>query len=110
MVTYLDWFPPQDEEGFCALCQESGELVHQDMFNFICLLDPDAHTNTVHAGLNQDLFVLIPRNCEGVKEKFWGALSLDFRNIMPFGGLRGEVRDRKSGRKRGPNALKIRAQ
>jgi hypothetical protein len=110
MFAYLDWFPSQDEEGFCPLRQESRELVDQDMFNFVCLLDSDAHANTVHAGLNQNLFILIPRNCEGVEEEFRGALGFDFRNIMPFGGLRGEVRDRKSSGKRGPNALKVRTQ
>lgn len=80
------------------------------MFNFICLLNSDAHAHTVYAGLNQDLFILISRNCEGVEEQFRRALSLDFRDIMPFGGLRGEVRDRKSSGKRGANALKVRAQ
>lgn len=109
-VVSLDWFPPQDEEGFCSLRQESGKLVDQDVLNFICLLNSDADAHTVYAGLNQDLFILIPRNCEGVEEQFWGALSLDFRDIMPFGGLRGEVRDCKSSGKRGPNALKVRAQ
>lgn len=92
------------------MCQESGELVDQDMLDFVCLLNSDAHANTVYTGFDQDFLVFIARNGEGVQEEFRGTGGLDLGDIVSFGGLRSEVRDRKSGGKGRPNALKIWAQ
>jgi len=36
------------------------------MFDFICLLDLDAHTDRIHTGLYQHAFVLVPRYSERV--------------------------------------------
>ena len=57
--TNLYWLPPQDEERFRALRQESRELVDKDMLDFIRLLYTDAHTDTVDAGLDENSLVLI---------------------------------------------------
>lgn len=38
------------------------------MFDLICLLDSDADTDTVHAGLDKDPLVLIPGDCKGVEK------------------------------------------
>lgn len=36
-VTYLDWFPPQDEEVFRPHHHEAHEFMAQDLLNLICL-------------------------------------------------------------------------
>lgn len=82
----------------------------QDVFDFICLLNANADTDTVDTGFDEDLLVLVSRDGEGVENQFRGGLSLDLGYIMTFGGLGSEVRDCKSGGKGGPNTLKIRAQ
>lgn len=70
------------------------------MLDFICLLYPDAHTDTVHTGFDEDFLVLVARNGQGVQQKFGGAGSLDFRYVMSFRGLRGEIRNREGCRQR----------
>lgn len=54
--------PPQNEERLCSLGQEPGELVDEDMLDFIGLLYSDTDTDTVHARFNEDLFVLVSRH------------------------------------------------
>lgn len=66
-LTDLDRFPPQNEEGLCTLRQESCKLVDQNMLNFVGLLDLDADTDGVDAGLNQDTLVLVARDGQGLK-------------------------------------------
>ena len=107
MTTDLYWLPPQDEEGFRALRQESRELVDKDMLDFIRLLYSDAHTDTVHTWFYEDFLVLVTRNRQWVEKEFGGSGSLDFRYVMSFGGLRGEVRNRKRRCQRRPDTLKV---
>ena len=64
--TDLDGFPSEDEEGLGTLCQEAGELVDQDVLNLVCLLDSDADTDAVDAGLDEDTLVLITRDSQRV--------------------------------------------
>lgn len=52
LVTDLDRFPPQDEERLGTLRQEPCKLVYQYMLNLVGLLDLDADTNRVDAGLD----------------------------------------------------------
>ena len=82
----------------------------QDVFDLVCLLNPNADADTVHTGLDEHLLVLVSRDCEGVEDEFGGGLGLDLGDVMPFGGLGSEVRDSKCGGKGGPDTLKIRAQ
>jgi hypothetical protein len=70
-LTYLNRLPPQDKKGLCALRQESRELVHKDMLNLIRLLDLDADSNAIDAGLDQDALVLISGDGERVQQHFW---------------------------------------
>ena len=70
MPTYLDRFPPQDEETFRSLCQKPRELVYEDMFDLIGLFYPYADSYGVHGGLNQDFFVFIAGDGEWVEEDF----------------------------------------
>ena len=60
----LDGLPPQNEEGLGTLCQESGELVDQDVLNLVGLLDLDADPYAVDAGLDEDTLVLVAGNRE----------------------------------------------
>lgn len=108
--TNLYWLPPQDEERFRALRQESRELVDKDMLDFIRLLYTDAHTDTVDTGFDEDSLVLVARNGQGIEEKFGGRGSLDFRHVMSFGRLRSEVGNRKSRGQRRADTLEVRAQ
>jgi len=45
---HLDGFSPQHDKAFRTLHQESGELVAQDTFDLIGLLDLDANADRVH--------------------------------------------------------------
>ena len=61
--TNLDGFPSQNEERLGTLCQEAGELVDQDVFDLVCLLDSDADADAVDTGLDEDTLVLVTRDC-----------------------------------------------
>ena len=104
---YLDRFPPQDEESFRALRRESRELVNQDVFYFVRLLDLYADPHAVDAGLDQDPLVLVSRYGQGVQEHFGGAGSFDFGDVVPFRGLRCEVGEGEGGRERLAYALEV---
>jgi len=41
--------------------------MHEDVFYFIGLLDLDTDSDAVYAGLDEDLFVFIPGNCQGIE-------------------------------------------
>jgi len=45
---HLDGFPPQHDKALRTLHQESGELVAQDAFDLIGLLDLNANADGVH--------------------------------------------------------------
>jgi hypothetical protein len=109
-TTYLHWFPSQDEECLSSLSQESCELVYKDMLNLIRLLDLDADTNTVDAGLNQDPLIFVSGDRQRVQEDLWGSLCFNFWNIVSFGGLGCEVRETQGCRQGGSDTLKVRPQ
>jgi hypothetical protein len=89
--TYLDRLPPQNKERFCALGQETCELMHQYMFYLICLLDLYAHTHAINTWFDEDLLVFVSRYRERVEKDFRRASGFDFGYIVSFGGLRCEV-------------------
>jgi len=66
-LTYLDRFPPQNEERLCSLGEETSKLVHQNMLNLVCLFYAYAHSDAIYARLYQDLLVLISRYCQRVQ-------------------------------------------
>lgn len=102
---HLDWFPPQNKEALRPLRQKSRELVHQDMLDLICLLDPNAHTHAVDRWLNEDLLVLVAGDCEWIEQHFWGRCGFDLGNIMSLGGLGGEICKGERSSQGRPNAL-----
>src|SRR5437762_12376626 len=90
-VVSLHRLPPQYEKGLGALRQEPGELVHEDILNFIRLLDTDADADRVDGGFDQDPLVLVARDREWVQEEFRGAGGFNLGDVVTFDGLRGEV-------------------
>jgi hypothetical protein len=64
--TDLDGLPSENEERFGTLCQEAGELVDQDVFDLVCLLDPDADADAVDTGLDEDTLVLVTGDSQRV--------------------------------------------
>lgn len=80
------------------------------MLDLVRLLYSDAHADTVHTRLDKHLLVLVSRNSQGVQQQFGRAASLDFRYVMSFRRLRGEVGHRKSCRQRRANTLEVRTQ
>ena len=58
--SHLDGFSPQHDEALRALHQESGELVAQNTFDLIGLLDLDANADRVHRGLDEHPLIFIP--------------------------------------------------
>jgi hypothetical protein len=67
------------------------------MLDLICLLDLYANSNAVDARFDQDFFVVVPRNGQGIEKGFRGRCSLDFRDIVSLSSLGGEVGKRQSG-------------
>ena len=45
--------------------------MYEDVFYLVRLLDLDAHTDAVHAGLQEDPLVLVARHGEGIEQDFW---------------------------------------
>ena len=64
----LDGFAPEDEECLSSLSQKSCKLVDEDVLNLVGLFDLDADSDTVDARFYENLFVLIPRNSQRIKE------------------------------------------
>lgn len=71
--------------------------MHEDMLNLICLFDADAHSDAVHARLDQHSLLLVPRDGERIEDQLGGCLSFNFGDIVPLGGLRGEVGEGEGG-------------
>lgn len=84
--------------------------MYQDVLDFICLLYPDANSDAVDTGLNENFLVLITSNSQGIEEKFWRAGCLDLWNVVSFRGLRCEVGNGERSGQGGPNALEVRTQ
>jgi len=84
--------------------------VYQDILDLVCLLYPDANSDAVDTGLNEDSFVLVTGNSQGVQEKFWRAGCLDLWDIVPLRCLRCEVGNSERSGQGGPDALEIRTQ
>jgi len=68
--TNLDRFPSQNKECLSSLGQETREFVHQDVFNLVGLLYPYADPDTVDTRLDEDTFVLVAGDREGIEEDF----------------------------------------
>ena len=64
---YLHRLPTKDEEGLGSLGQKSCELMHENMFYFVGLLDLDTDADAVYARFNEDLFVFVPGNCQRIE-------------------------------------------
>ena len=62
----LDCLPPQNEERFRSLSEETGELVNKNILNLICLFYSYADSHAVDTGFYEDLLVLVARDCERV--------------------------------------------
>jgi hypothetical protein len=107
MWSNLDGLPPEDEKGLGALCQEAGELVHQDMFDFVGLLDLDAYPYAVDGWLNQDTLVFVARNGQRGQEHFGRRPGFDFGDIVAFGRLGCEVGEAESGRQAATDGLEV---
>lgn len=105
-----DRFSSQDEEGLGSLGQETGKLVHEDGFDLIGLLDLDADADRVDAGLNQHPLVLVTRNDKGRQDDLGRRLGFDLGDVVPLGGLRGEVGQGQGGSQAASHALEVRPQ
>lgn len=87
--------------------QESCKLVDQDMLNLIGLLDLDADTDGVDAGLNQDTLVLVARNGQGLQQDLGRRLGLNLWNIVSLGGLGSKVGECERGGQAAAYALQV---
>ena len=101
----LDGLPPEDEEGLGALCQEASELVDQDMLDLVGLLDLDAASYAVDAGLDEDALVLVAGNREGRQQHLGRRAGLDLGDIVPLGGLGCKVGETEGGRQAAADGL-----
>ncbi len=81
--------------------------MHQYVLNLVCLLDLDAHTYTVDAGLDEDLFIFIAGHGQRIEEDFGGAGCFNLGDIVAFRGLRCEIGEGESGCEGGADTLEI---
>jgi hypothetical protein len=105
--TNLDGLSAEDEEGLGSLGQESGEFVDQDVFYLIGLLDLYADADAVDARFNEDSFVVVSRNGQGVQQGLGGCGGFDLRDVVSLSHLGGEVGERQSGSQRRADALEV---
>jgi hypothetical protein len=105
--TNLDRLSAEDEEGLGSLGQESGEFVDQDVLNLIRLLDLYADADAVDARFDEDPFVVVSRNGQGVEEGLGGCCGLDLRDVVSLRHLGSEVGERQGGSQRRPDALEV---
>ena len=75
-VTDLCWLSSHDDELFRALHQEAGELVAENRFNLVLLLDLNGHSNAVHGRLDEALFHVCTRDCHGVQQQLLACADL----------------------------------
>jgi hypothetical protein len=68
----MDWFPPQHNEILRALHHKSSELCTENALDLVGLLYSDADTDRVDGRLDQDAFVFVAGNRQGVQEDFLG--------------------------------------
>lgn len=61
--------------------------MHQNGFDFIGLLDLDANSDTVDAGLDEYSLVFVSCNRQRRKESLGRRSRFDFWDVMPLGGL-----------------------
>mmetsp|Transcript_18745 Transcript_18745/g.47431 ORF Transcript_18745/g.47431 Transcript_18745/m.47431 type:complete len:253 (-) Transcript_18745:48-806(-) len=73
-VISLYWLPSEHDEVFRAHHQKAGELLCQDLFHLIRLLDFDADSHRVDRAFDHHLLVLITRDHDGVHQKLFAAL------------------------------------
>lgn len=109
-IIALNRFPPQDVERLSSLCQESRELVDQNVLDLVCLFDLDAYPHAVDTGLDVHALVLVSRHSKRIQDDFGRARSLDFGNIVALRGLGSEVGQGEGGRERRAHALEVRAE
>lgn len=67
-ITHRHRFPPQHHETLRTLGHKSGEFVGQDALNLVRLLDLNADSHRVHRRFDQDAFILIARDGQGIEE------------------------------------------
>jgi hypothetical protein len=63
---HLDRLSSQNNEILCTHHHESGEFMTEDTFDIILLLDANRHANRVDRRFDEDLFLFVTRDCEGV--------------------------------------------
>ena len=80
------------------------------MLNLIGLLDLDADAHGVDARLDQDALVFVARNRQWGQEDLRRCLGFDLGDIVPLGGLRGEVGQRQRSCQGASDALEVRPQ
>jgi hypothetical protein len=69
--------------------------VDQNVLDLVGLLYSYAYTHAVDTGFNQDLFVFIPGDRQGIEQDFGRAGGFYFGYIVSFRRLRSEVGKRK---------------
>lgn len=81
------WFPTEDDETLRSLHHEASELVAQDVFDFIGLLDLDAHAYRVYGRFNQDPLTLVTRDRQWIEEDFLGTPCFHLWLVVPLDDL-----------------------
>lgn len=61
--------------------------MHQYILNLVGLLDLDAYSRAIDAGLDEDTLILVSGDSEGVQEDFGTAGGFDLGHVVALGGL-----------------------
>jgi hypothetical protein len=68
--TNLNCFSTQHHEALSALHHEASKLVGENPFNVVRLFDLDAHTNRIDTRLNENPFVFVSADDDGLQQGF----------------------------------------
>ena len=71
-MTYLDGFPPQDDETLGSHSHEPGKLFTQDPLDLVGLFDADGEPDRVDTGFDEDAFGFVTGDEEGLEKGLLG--------------------------------------
>jgi len=87
----------ENKEVISTLSKETHETLGKNGIKLIKLLQANADTDTVDRSLDKNTFLFVTCNDERIAQKFFAHLALDFRLVVTFHNLTGEVCDAHSG-------------
>ena len=109
-MVYLNFFPPQNNEVLGSPHHKAHEFVAEQLLDLIGLLDGDRDADGVDGGLDQNAFLLVPRDDDRIEKQLRRFLDFDLRFVVTLHFLRREVLQAHGGLERPLHRQQIRFQ